>query len=107
MLDFRTRCVYNRITERADNPNERKEVKKMKEMIKNIGETAVIKMRIINRVKKDGEYTDNIRKCPTYSEFYGMIQTLKCMDIDFDIEWNKNDLDEMTAITIMGLKFEV
>jgi hypothetical protein len=62
-------------------PTKRKEVEKMKEMIKNIGETAVTKMRIINRVRKDGEYADNLRKCPTYSEFYGMIQTLKCMGI--------------------------
>ena len=85
----------------------RKENEKMKTMIKNVGETAVIKMRIINRVKKDGEYTDNLRKCPTYSEFYGMIQTLKCMDIDYDIEWNPKNLDEMTAIVIMGNRFEV
>ena len=79
----------------------------MNEMIKNIGDLAVTKMRIINRVRKDGEYADNIRKCPTYSEFYGMTLTLKHMDIDFEIEWNLNNLDEMTAITIMGKRFEV
>lgn len=78
----------------------------MKEMIKNIGETAVVKMRIINRVRKDGEYADNLRKCPTYSEFYGMLQTLKCMDVEFEIEWNAENLDEMTAIVIMGKRFE-
>jgi hypothetical protein len=79
----------------------------MNEMIKNVGENAVIKMRIINRVRKDGEYADNLRKCPIYSEFYGMTQTLKCMDIDFEIDWNPQNLDEMTAITIMGKRFEV
>ena len=79
----------------------------MKEMINNIGETMVIKMRIVNTVKKSGEYSDNLRKCPIYSELYGMIQTLKCMEIDFDIEWNSENLDEMTAITIMGNRFEV
>jgi hypothetical protein len=79
----------------------------MKTMIKNVGETAVIKMRLINSVKKSGEYENNIRKYPIYSEFYGMLQTLKCMDIDFDIEWNSSNLDEMTAIVIMGTRFEV
>lgn len=79
----------------------------MNEMIKNFAETAITKMRIINRVRKSGEYADNLRKCPVYSEFYGMIQALKCMDIDFDIEWNENDLDEMTAFAIMGKRFEV
>lgn len=79
----------------------------MNEMIKNVGETVITKMRIINRVRKDGEYAGNLRKCPIYSEFYGMIQTLKCMDIDFEIDWNPNNLDEMTAITINGKRFEV
>lgn len=79
----------------------------MKEMIKNVGETAVIKMRLINSVRKSGEYADNLRKYPIYSEFYGMIQTLKCMDIEYDIEWNSQDLDEMTAIVISGQRFEV
>ena len=79
----------------------------MKEMIKNVGETAVIKMRLINSVRKSGEYANNIRKYPIYSEFYGMIQTLKCMDIEYDIEWNAEDLDEMTAIVILGQRFEV
>lgn len=79
----------------------------MKEKIKSIGETAVIKMRIINSVRKSSEYADNIRKCPIYSEFYGMMQTLKCMNIEYDIEWNPNDVCEMTAIVISGQRFEV
>lgn len=79
----------------------------MNKIIANIGETALTKMRIINRVRKDGEYADNLRKCPTYSEFYGMIQTLKCMGFEYDIDWNADNLDEMTAITIMGKRFEV
>lgn len=76
-------------------------------MINNIGEMAVVKMRIINRVRADGEYKDNLRKCPTYSEFYGMIQTMKCMNVEYDIEWNPKNLDEMTAIIIFGKRFEV
>ena len=79
----------------------------MKEMIKNIGELAVIKMRLINRIRKSGEYADNIRKFPMYSEFYGIIQTLKCMDIEYDIEFNPQDLDEMTTIVILGQRFEI
>ena len=79
----------------------------MKELINNIGTTAVTKMRLINSVRKNGEYADNIRKYPIYSEFYGMIQTLKCMDIEYDIEWNNSNLDEMAAIVIMGNRFEV
>ena len=79
----------------------------MKEKIKSIGEKAVIKMRLINSVRKSGEYADNIRKYPTYSEFYGIIQTLKCMDIEYDIEWNPDNVYEMTAIVISGQRFEV
>lgn len=79
----------------------------IREMIKNIGELAVAKMRVINLYKKEGKYKTNIRECPTYSELYGIIQTLKCMGLDWDVEYNKMNLDEMTAIIIDGERFKV
>lgn len=79
----------------------------MKEIINRIGQVAVCKMRLINRVRKDGEYEDNLRKYPIYSEFYGILQTLKCMEMDFEIDWNPDDVYEMIAITIMGMRFDL
>ena len=79
----------------------------MKEIIKMLGEMAIHKMRLINSIRKKGEYADNLRNCPIYSEFYGMLQTLNCMEIDFDIDFSPNDVYEMTSITIMGTKFDV
>lgn len=78
----------------------------MKEMIKNIGERMVKKMRIVNREIEDGRYTHNLRKCPFYSEFIGMTQLLKTMEIDFEIDYDET-VTYMTAITIMGTRFEV
>jgi len=76
------------------------------EMIKEIGETMVTKMNLINRVKRTGEYKDNMRKCPWYSEFYGMIQMLKIMNVNYDIDWNE-DITEMIAITLNGQRFDL
>ena len=79
----------------------------MREMIKKIGESMVIKMRVVNMVKKNNDYfNSNIRTNPFYSEFVGMTQLLITMEIDFEIEWNE-DVTQMTAITIMGTRFEV
>ena len=67
----------------------------------------VIKMRVVNMVKKNNDYfNSNIRTNPFYSEFVGMTQLLITMEIDFEIEWNE-DVTQMTAITIMGTRFEV
>lgn len=78
----------------------------MKEMIKNIGDRMTTKMRIINSVVRDGQYKNNIRKCPIYSEWVGMTQLLKTMEIDFEIEYDET-VTYMTAITIMGQRFDV
>ena len=78
----------------------------MKEMINNIGERMVTKMRIINAEKRDGEYSDNFRKFPIYSEFVGMTQLLKAMEIDFEIDFDET-VTYMTAITIMGTRFDL
>ena len=78
----------------------------MKEMINNIGERMVTKMRIINMAKRDGEYSSNFRKFPIYSEWVGMTQLLKAMEIDFEIDFDEA-VTYMTAITIMGTRFEV
>ena len=80
----------------------------MKEMIKKIGESLVIKMRVVNMVRRNNEYIfdNNIRTNPFFSEFVGMTQMLKAMDIEYDIDYNE-DVTQMTAITIMGTRFEV
>ena len=78
----------------------------MNEMITKIAERMITKMRIINSEKKDGRYAANLRKFPIYSEFVGMTQLLKTMDIDFEIEYDETVTD-MTAIVIMGKRFEV
>lgn len=78
----------------------------MNEMITKIAERMITKMRIINSEKKDGRYAENFRKFPIYSEFVGMTQLLKTMDIDFEIEYDES-VTYMTAIVIMGKRFEV
>ena len=78
----------------------------MNEMITKIAESMTTKMRIINSEIKDGRYTNNLRKFPIYSEFVGMTQLLKTMDIDFEIEYDETVTD-MIAIVIMGKRFEV
>lgn len=78
----------------------------MNEMITKIAERMITKMRIINTEVKDGRYANNMRKFPIYSEFIGMTQLLKTMDIDFEIEYDETVTD-MTAIVIMGKRFEV
>lgn len=76
------------------------------EMITNIGDRLVTKMRVVNIYKAGGEYADNFRKCPFYSEFVGMTQMLKTLGIDFDIDWDAS-VTQMTAVTVMGKRFDV
>lgn len=80
----------------------------MKEMIRKIGETCVIKMRVVNMALRNRDYIfdNNIRTNPFYSEFSGMMQMLKTMDFEFDVEWDE-EVKQMTAITIMNQRFEV
>ena len=76
------------------------------EMINNIGDRLVTKMRVVNLYKESGEFADNIRKCPFYSEFVGMTQMLKTLGIEFEIDWDVS-VSNMTAVTVMGKRFEV
>lgn len=76
------------------------------EMINNIGDRLVTKMRVVNLYKKNGEYADNFRKCPFYSEFVGMTQMLKTLGVDFEIDWDAS-VTQMIAVTVMGKRFEV
>ena len=81
----------------------------MTTMINNIGERMVVKARVVNQFMKDwleGKEEGNLRRNPFYSEFRGMTEMLKAMEIEFDIEYDE-DVVSMTAITIMGKKFEV
>ena len=78
----------------------------MNEMINRIGDRMVVKARVVNLAVEEGDYAHNIRECPTYSEFYGMIELLKTMGIEYDIEFNR-EVTHMTAIVIMGKRFEV
>ena len=76
------------------------------EMINNIGDRLTTKMRVVNLYKESGEFADNFRKCPFYSEFVGMTQMLKTLGIEFEIDWDVN-VSKMTAVTVMGKRFEV
>lgn len=76
-------------------------------MIERIGERMVNKMKLVNRERNVNKRYKNIREFPTYSELYGMMQMLETMDMEYEIEFNPENTDEMTAIIIMGLKFEV
>lgn len=78
----------------------------MNEMINKIGDRLVVKMRVVNIYRNREEYAHNIRTCPFYSEFRGMIEMIKTMGIDHQIEFSA-DLSQMTAIVLNGKKFEV
>lgn len=81
----------------------------MTTMINNIGDRMVTKARVVNDFLESwmaGKEEGNMRRNPFYSEFQGMCQMLKAMEIDFDIEYDSNVV-KMTAITIMGKTFAV
>lgn len=81
----------------------------MTHMINNIGERMTTKARVVNDFMESwlaGNEEGNLRKNPFYSEFQGMCQMLKAMEIDFDIEYDE-EVVKMTAITIMSKRFEV
>lgn len=93
-------------TERNNTPPHNKRRNNMNEMINKIGERLVVKARVVNIYRNDEKYAHNIRTCPFYSEFRGMIEMLKTLDIDYDIDFSA-DLSQMTAITVAGKRFEV
>ena len=81
----------------------------MNEMINNIGNLMVTKARLVNDFMEgwlEGKEEGNLRRNPFYSEFQGMCQLIKAMEMDFDIEYDEKVV-RMTAIVIMGKKFEV
>lgn len=81
----------------------------MNEMINNIGNRMVVKARLVNDFMEswlEGKEEGNMRRNPFYSEFQGMCQLIKAMEMDFDIEYDEKVV-KMTAIVIMGKKFEV
>ena len=81
----------------------------MNKMINNIGNRMVTKARLVNDFMAswlEGKEEGNLRRNPFYSEFQGMCQLIKAMEMDFDIEYDEKVV-RMTAIVIMGKKFEV
>lgn len=76
--------------------------------IHNLATAMLPKMAIINRAVKENDIDtlNNMRKFPFYSEFRGMVQTLKALGIDYEVHFDK-DCRYMTAIEIEGIKFAV
>ena len=77
-----------------------------KTTLREILKTMAIKASICNMVKRDGEYKENIRECPIWSELAGMEQTLRIMGIEFEYEFNA-DVTEMTAIKAQDIRVEI
>ena len=64
------------------------------------------KAALVNDIKRDGQFADNIRLCPYYSELYGMSHTLKIMGIDFEFFYDEA-VEYITGIQIMDEYIEV
>lgn len=71
----------------------------MNTMIKNLGERMITLIRVVNLCG-----ISNPNKLS--NELNGMCMALKAMDIEFEFEFN-DEVTEYTAITIMGIRFEV
>ena len=81
----------------------------MTHMIDNIGDRMTTKARLVNDFMKSwilGNEEGNLRRNPFYSEFMGMCQLLKAMEIDFEFEYDM-DVTTIQTIIIMGKRFEV
>ena len=81
----------------------------MSAMINNIGNRMVTTARLVNDFMAswlEGKEEGNLRRNPFYSEFHGMCQLIKAMDMDLDIEYDA-EVVKMTAIVIMGQRFAV
>ena len=70
----------------------------MTEMINKLGERMVIRMRVVNIFGLSGNRLAD--------ELHGMVEALQAMGIDFEFEYN-DTVDQYTAITVMGTRFEV
>lgn len=73
-----------------------------KDLIKSMG----CKAACVNMVKRDGEFADNIRKCPVFSELKGMEHTLKLMGIDFEYDYD-DTVQYITGIHMGDLYYRV
>lgn len=83
----------------------------MKEMIKNIGNAIIVRMRVCNIGMR--EWSEDERRFTESRplnkfdwELSGMLQALKHMGIEFEIDYNDH-VTQYTGIEIMGIKFEV
>lgn len=70
----------------------------MTQMINNLGDRMVTLMRVVNIFGLSGNKLAH--------ELNGMNMALKAMDIEFEYSYNEA-VDQYTAITIMGKRFEV
>lgn len=75
-------------------------------VLKEIVRSMANKAAIVNMHKRDGDYADNIRKCPIYSELKGMEQMLKLMGIDFNYDFD-DTVQYITGIEVNNLYFKV
>lgn len=83
----------------------------MKEMIKNIGNVIIVRMRVCNiRMREWSEDERRFTESRPLNKFdwelSGMLQALKHMGIEFEIDYN-DCVTQYTGIEIMGIKFEV
>ena len=83
----------------------------MKEMIKNIGNTIIVCMRVCNismgKWSEDERRFTESRPLNKFDwELSGMLRALKHMGIEFEIDYNDR-VTQYTGIEIMGIKFEV
>lgn len=83
----------------------------MNEMIKNIGNAIVVRMRVCNismREWYEGEkrFTESRPLNRFDFELSGMLQALKHMGIEYEVDYNE-DVTQYTSVTIMGTRFEV
>ena len=81
----------------------------MTEMINKIGESLVIKARVVNLFMEDwfsGKVSGNLRSNPCYSEFRGMLLMVKAMGIEHEVIFN-DDVTQMIAIDLNGKRFDI
>lgn len=74
----------------------------MKETFQKMADRMATKIAVAKIYAKNYEKK---RECPAYSEWKGMEQALKAMEIDF--EYDFNDDIEIVAVTVMGQRAEV
>lgn len=70
----------------------------MTQMINDLGENMVILMRVVNIFGLSGNKLAH--------ELNGMTRALKAMGIEYEFEYN-DTVDKFTAVTIMGMRFDV